>query len=392
MSEAPLATVEMIRRLVGFRTVSRDSNLDLIDFVREYLKGYGIESRLTFDDERRKANLFATIGPAMEGGIVLSGHTDVVPVERQPWDSDPFELVERDGRLYGRGTADMKSFLAVVLETVPELTRRDLPKPVHLSFSYDEEVGCLGVRRLIEDLKHAGVRPASCIVGEPTGMRPVIAHKGKRAWRCTVRGRTCHSAYAPLGVNAVEYAAEVVAFLRHIARTRRLHGPFDPTYDIPHSTVHTGVFRGGTAINIVPHECTFDFEFRYLPGDDPEALLAGVRAFIERELLPDMHAVDASSGFDWRELSVFPGLDTDEHASIVALAKTLCGDQQTGKVSFGTEASLFQQAGIVSVICGPGATEQVHKANEFVSLEQVARCREFMQRLVEKITSEEKTC
>jgi acetylornithine deacetylase len=219
-------------------------------------------------------------------------------------------------------------------------------------------------------------------------MKPEIAHKGKRAWRCTVRGRTCHSAYAPLGVNAVEYAAEVVAFLRHVARRHRELGPFDRAYDIAHSTVHTGVFRGGTALNIVPHEAYFDFEFRHLPGDDPDRLIDEVRAFIRTELLPEMHAVDPASDIEWQELSVFPGLDTDEHADVVALAKALSGQRDVAKVSFGTEGSLFQQAGITSVICGPGATEQVHKANEFVTLEQVAACRGFMQRLAEKLTEE----
>ena len=384
-SSPPRTSVEMVRSLVEFNTVSCESNLELIHFVRDYLKGHGVDSRLTFDDERRKANLFATLGPHEVGGLVLSGHTDVAPVDGQPWDTDPFKLVAHDGRLYGRGTADMKSFIAVVLDAVLGLVRRGLKTPIHLSPSYDEEVGCHGVRRLIDDLKHAGIRPRWCIVGEPTAMKPVIAHKGKKAWRCTVHGHAYHSAYAPRGVNAVEYAAEVVAFLAHIARRYRDGGRCDHAYDIPYSTVHTRVIRGGTAINMVPHECTFDFEFRYLPGDDPDALLAKIRAFIDNELHPRMHAIDPTTGVDWRELSAFPGLDNSEQADIVALAQALSGNKDIGKVSFGTEASLFQQAGIVSVICGPGATEQVHKANEFVTLDQITQCAAFMRRLMDKV-------
>ncbi|MBI3935909.1 MAG: acetylornithine deacetylase [Betaproteobacteria bacterium] len=390
---APVATgapasIEMLRRLVAFNTVSRESNLDLIHYARDHLKALGVESRLTFDDERRKANLFATLGPTDRAGIVLSGHTDVVPVEGQPWDTDPFEVVEKDGRLYGRGTADMKGFIAVALTLAPEFLERNLKTPVHLALSYDEEVGCLGVRRLLADLAQAAIRPASCIVGEPTGMKPVIAHKGKKAYRCTVRGHACHSAYAPRGVNAVEAAAEVVAYLKNIARQFRDSGPFDATYDIAYTTVHTGVIRGGTAVNIVPRECTFDFEIRYLPGEDPEALFADVKGFVAAKLLPEMHEVDPATGFEWKEMSVFPVLDTAEQAEIVTLARALARTDAAGKVSFGTEAALFQQAGIPAVVCGPGSIEQAHKPNEYVTLDQLAQCEAFMRRLMERVCEE----
>jgi acetylornithine deacetylase len=378
-------SVDMIRTLVGFPTVSRDSNLDLIHYARDHLRALDADIRLTFDDARCKANLFATLGPRGEPGIVLSGHTDVVPVDGQAWDTDPFVLVEKDGCLYGRGTADMKSFIAVALALAPEFAARGLRTPLHFALSYDEEVGCLGVGRMISDLDQAGIRPLSCIVGEPTMMKPIIAHKGKQSFRCTVRGLSCHSAYAPQGVNAVEAAAEAVAYLRNMARRHRDEGPYDSNFDIAHTTVHTGVMRGGTALNIVPHECVFDFEFRHLPGDDPSALLQEFRDYLKSTLEPEMQAVHAASGFTIEQLSEIPALDTGAETAIVALAHELCGSADIGKVSFGTEGSQFQRAGIAAVVCGPGSIAQAHKPNEFVSLDQVAQCEAFMRRLMERV-------
>jgi acetylornithine deacetylase len=375
----------MIRRLVSFDTTSRNSNLALIDFVRDYLDGLGVESRLVFDEEGGKANLYATLGPTDRPGIALSGHTDVVPVDGQDWRTDPWQVAERDGRLYGRGTADMKSFLAVALAMAPEFLERNLKTPIHLVFSYDEEVGCVGVRRLLEVLRAMPVRPSGCIVGEPTEMKVIVAHKGKKSMRCHVRGLECHSSLAPRGVNAIEYAAEAIAYLRRMAQRIAAEGASDPDYDIPHTTVHTGVVHGGTALNIVPKDCVFDFEFRYLPGDDPEALLAEVRGFAERELEPAMRAVAPETGFHWEETSAFPGLDTPADAEIVGLAKTLSGGNATGKVAFGTEAGLFQSIGIPTIICGPGSIGQAHKPDEFISLEQVALCERFLRRLMDRV-------
>lgn len=381
---APVS-IEMIRTLVGFPTVSRDSNLELIHFVRDRLAELGAEARLTYNDERSKANLFATLGPRATPGIVLSGHTDVVPVDGQAWDTDPFRVVEKDGKLYGRGTSDMKSFVAVVLALAPEFARRGLKTPVHFAFSYDEEVGCIGVGRLITDLAQAGIKPKSCIVGEPTLMRPVIAHKGKKGFRCAVRGYTCHSAYAPQGVNAVEAAAEAVAYLKGMARRHRDHGPYDRGFDVAHTTVHTGVMRGGTALNIVPHECTFDFEFRHLPGDDPDALLAEFKTYVETRLVPEMRAVHPDTGFTIVPLSVLPALDNGPEVEVVGLAQELSGNHDFYKASFGTEGSQFQRAGIPTVVCGPGSIEQAHKANEFVAIEQVAKCEQFIRRLMDRV-------
>ena len=387
-SPAPAATrasIDMIRKLIAYPTVSRDSNLDLIKFARAYLEDLGAETRLTFDDERNKANLFATLGPRGVPGIVLSGHTDVVPVEGQKWDTDPFECTLKDERLYGRGTSDMKSFVAIALAAAPEFVQRGLATPIHYALSYDEEIGCIGVARLIADLAAAGIRPQACIVGEPTMMQPVIAHKGKKGYRCTVRGLASHSAYAPQGVNAVEAAAEAIAYLKSMARRYRDNGPYDRSFDIAHTTVHTGVIRGGAALNIVPHDCMFEFEFRHLPGEDPDALLAEFQQHIESRLLPEMRAVHSGSGFTIEPLSVLPELNSNPETEVVALAQELSGNSEIGKVSYGTEGSQFQRAGIPAVVCGPGSIEQAHKPNEFVSLEQVAKCELFMRRLMDRV-------
>ena len=384
-TSSPSPSVDLLRQLVAFPTVSRDSNLDLIHFVRDALKACGADIRLTYDDDKRKANLFATLGPREGRGLVLSGHTDVVPTEGQAWDTNPFEMVERDGRLYGRGTADMKAFIACALAIVPDWVRRGLKSPLHLAFSYDEEVGCLGIGRLISDLNRAAIRPGACIVGEPTGMTAVIAHKGKKSYRCTVRGLAGHSAYAPRGVNAVEYAAEAIAFLKSLARRHRDRGPYDHGFDIAHTTVHTGVIRGGTALNVIPHECVFDFEFRYLPGDDPDRLLQEFRDYVRTRLEPEMQAVHAAAGFAIEPVSAIPMLDTGAESEIVALAQALSENRDLGKVSYGTDGSQFHRAGIPTVICGPGSIAQAHKPNEYIELEQVARCDSFLRGLGDRL-------
>ncbi len=380
-------TLKLIRELIAFPTVSRDSNLELIDYVREWLRPLDADVRLTFDRDKRKANLFATLGPRGMPGVVLSGHTDVVPVDEQVWSSDPFTLTERDGRLYGRGTSDMKSFIACALALAPASVQRGLQTPVHLAFSYDEEVGCLGVRDLLADMMQAGIKPLSCIVGEPTEMRPVIAHKGKQSYRCTVRGLASHSAYAPYGVNAVEAAAEAVAFLKQLARRHRDRGPYDRGFDVAYTTVHTGVIRGGTALNIVPHDCVFDFEFRNLPGDDPDALLQEFETHVRGVIEPEMHAVDVRSGFNIVRMSEIPALNTGAETEITAWAQEFSGCNDIAKVSFGTEASQFQVAGVPTVVCGPGSIREAHKPDEFVTLAQVAQCERFLRRLFERLTA-----
>jgi acetylornithine deacetylase len=382
-----ISSVDMVRRLVAFDTTSRGSNLALIDFVRNHLARYDISSELVFDETGSKANLYAKLGPPAIGGIMLSGHTDVVPVDGQDWHSDPFRVLAKDGRLYGRGTADMKSFLAVILALLPEIVGRPLKIPIHLAFSYDEEVGCRGVRRLIPLFADRPDRPVLCIVGEPTEMRPVIGHKGKRSFRCHVRGFECHSALAHAGVNAVEAAAELVAHLKSMARRKREEGPFEPDYAPPYTTIHTGLIRGGTALNIVPKECSFDFEFRLLPQDDPEAPLRELAAFAEARLLPEMRAVRPETGIRFEEISSFPGLDTAADAEVTRLVAALSGVNGTGKVSFGSEAGLFQATGIPTVVCGPGSIEEAHKPDEFIALDQIMKCERFVRRLFAHIAA-----
>ncbi len=380
----------LIRELVGFDTTSRESNLALVEWVRAYLARHGVDSTLTFDDDRRKANLFATIrardGNVTERGIVLSGHTDVVPVDGQPWNTDPWCATPIGDRVHGRGVTDMKSFSATALALVPEFVRRGVDVPLHLALSYDEEVGCIGVRRLIADIGARGVHPAGCIVGEPTGMQLVVAHKGKRSWRCRVRGHEAHSSLTPLGVNAVHIACDIVSYLAQRARVFRESAELgrDDAYDVPFTTVHTGVIHGGTAVNIVPRDCWFDFEIRHLPLDDPERFFADVRAFTAR-MLPDMHAVDPATYIEFDSLSALPGLDAPDDGAIARLGRECSGSVGVGKVSFGTEAALFHHAGIPTLICGPGHIAQAHQPNEWVSVDQLAQCEAFIRRLADRL-------
>ncbi len=377
MSPRP-ESIAMIERLIAFDTTSRNSNLELITFVQSYLSDLGVESELVYNQDRSKANLFATLGPDDRGGIALSGHTDVVPVDGQKWGSNPFKLVKRDTQLFGRGTSDMKSFIAVCLTLAPEFLKGNIETPLHFAFSYDEEIGCIGVRSLIDRLSSREVKPKACIIGEPTMMKVVRAHKGKLSYCCQVSGLESHSGMAHLGVNAVEAAAEVIAYLKSMARRFRDSGPFDSEMSPPYTTVHTGVIRGGTQLNIVPRAC--EFEFRHLPEDDPVTLLKEVQDFAAT-LLPEMHAVSVNTGFHWERQSHIPELNTSEDSDVVQLAKSLTGANTTAKVSFGTEAGLFEQGGMPAVVCGPGSIEQAHKPDEFIALDQVAQCEKFLLRL-----------
>ena len=381
----PSANVlEMIERLIGFDTTSRNSNLELIAWVQNYLDNLGIGSELVHDETGHKANLYATLGPLDIPGIALSGHTDVVPVDGQPWDSDPFTVTRRDDRLYARGTCDMKSFIAICLALAPEFLERKIRIPLHFAFSYDEEVGCLGVRGLLQKLADRPVKPLACIIGEPTSMKVISGHKGKLSMRCHVHGKEAHSSLINQGVNAVEAAAEAIAYLKSMARRHRDQGPYNEDYNPHYTSVHTGTVHGGTALNIVPLGCSFEYEFRHLPGDDPEALQSELTAHIENNIVPEMKAVDPNSGFEFEPMSRIPGFHVEEDAEITQLAKSLSGTNSTGKVSFGTEAGLFQtMAGIPSVICGPGSIDQAHKPNEYIDIEQVARGEEFIRKLIE---------
>ncbi|WP_119168803.1 acetylornithine deacetylase [Algihabitans albus] len=388
MARPSESSLEMIRKLISFDTTSRNSNLGLIEYVRDYLADLGASCELIYDETGQKANLYATLGPADRPGIALSGHTDVVPVDGQEWQTDPWEIVEKDGKLYGRGTCDMKSFVAVALAKAPIFAKADLKTPVHFCFSYDEEVGCLGVRPLLARLAELPVRPALVVVGEPTDMKVINAHKGKISVTCSVRGFESHSSLAPTGVNAVEYAARLVVKLQEMARRKEAEGPFDRDFDVPHTTVHTGTIQGGTALNIVPKDCSFEFEFRNLPTEDYGPLYDEVVVYAREVLEPEMQARRPGTGFSFEEMSTIAPMDTPGEHPVVALAKALTGANATSKVAFGTEAGLFNEAAIPSVVCGPGSIEQAHKPNEFIALEQVALCERFMDRLTERLVAE----
>jgi acetylornithine deacetylase len=375
-------SVEILQALVGFDTTSHRSNLPLIGWIESYLDRHGVAHERIPDRTGAKANLWATIGPAATPGYILSGHTDVVPVDGQSWTSDPFRLTERDGQLYGRGATDMKGFLACCLAAVPDMVARPLAQPIHLAISYDEEVGCVGVRDLIARLETAPVKPAGCIVGEPTLMGVVIGHKGKRSLTVTVRGQTCHSSLAPHGVNAVEYAARLIVKIRDMTERLARDGARDPLYDVPYTTGHTGVVQGGTALNIVPDLCRFEFEFRSIAADDVDALVDEVIAYAREMLEPAMRAVAPQAGITFEDKSGFPGLETPASADVIRLAKQLAGTSNHAKVAYGTEAGLFAAAGIPSVVIGPGSIDQAHKADEFVAVSELEKCGGFLAKLV----------
>ena len=377
---------DLLAQLVRFDTTSRESNLALIDFVRTYLQDHGVACELVYNAHKSKANLLATIGPAQVPGIVLSGHTDVVPVDGQRWRVAPFELTEQDGKLYGRGTADMKGYIACVLACVPALVEAPLRMPVHISLSYDEEVGCLGVRSLIERFHGQPVKPLLCVIGEPTELKPVLGHKGKLAMRCQVHGAACHSAYAPAGVNAIEYAARLVSEWVRLGETLKAPEHLDARFDPAFSTVQTGLISGGKALNIVPQDCSFDFEVRSLPAQDPWQVVQQLRDYAEHSLLPAMRAVSAQSAISISELSSYPGLATAPESQAAEWVAQFCGSQDFGTVAFGTEGGLFDQVGIPTVVCGPGSMEQGHKPDEFISLAQLQACDRMLARVLKFVS------
>lgn len=372
----------LLEELVGFDTVSSNSNLALIEFISAYLCRFGIQGTLIRNETGTKADLLATIGPSDTGGLMLAGHTDVVPVENQNWATDPFQVNEREGRLYGRGTCDMKGFVAVVLAAVPELANTRLRRPIHLAFTYDEETGCFGGRALARHLEQLKIRPVRCVVGEPTGMAVVNGHKGKLSVDCHVRGVEGHSAYIDKGVNAVEIAAEIVAHLRATQKNLRREGPFDSRFDPPFTTIHTGQMQGGIARNIIPKDCRFEFEIRNLPHQDPGEILAELRSYISNALLPEMQAVAPESGVEIEIQSDIPALAPDEDNEILTVALQLTGTNAPGQISFTTEAGLYQGAGIPTIVCGPGHIAQAHKPDEFVALDQMALCRTFLDDII----------
>jgi len=378
---------EMIDRLVAFDTTSRNSNLGLIEFVAGYLDGHGLKPLLVPNAKGTKANLYVTIGPDEAGGIVLSGHTDVVPVDGQQWSSDPFATAERDGKLFGRGTCDMKSFCAIALAAVPAFVAARPRKPIHIALSYDEEIGCLGVRPLIAHIARHLPKPDMVIIGEPSDMQVVNAHKGIRAFRTTVTGRESHSSHTDKGVNAVMVAAELIVYLEELAEDMRRRGDASGRFDPPYTTVQSSVIHGGTALNILARECTFQWEYRCLPGTNEDEISERFTRHVQDQVLPRLRRVATESDVSTVAGARVPALTPVQDCPAEALARQLSGRNSAEAVSYGTEAGLFQEGGIPAVVCGPGSILQAHKPDEFIALEQIDACVAFMQRLADHVRS-----
>ena len=373
-----------LEKLVAFDTTSRNSNLALIETVRDALAHQGMQVELIHSPEGDKANLFATL-PASDGstqgGIVLSGHTDVVPVDGQNWDTNPFVLTEKDGKLYGRGSADMKGYIAASIALVPEFAAMQRKKPLHIALSYDEEVGCAGAPSMLRALQARGQVADGCVVGEPTSMQVVVAHKGINLYRCKVHGKAAHSSLTPKGCNAIEYAARLICHIRDVADQFKAQGPYDEFYDVPFSTMTTNQISGGIAVNTIPELCEFNYEFRNLPGMTAEDIQAKVESYVQGELLPRMRREFADADIHIEKGAYAPALEASEQAAITELVRALTADQTTRKVAYGTEAGLFQNVGIPTVVCGPGNIEQAHKPNEFVEISQLDACERFLRKL-----------
>jgi acetylornithine deacetylase len=372
----------ILAELVRFDTTSRDGNIPLIKFVEDYLDSWGIPHFRVDYEAGKKTNLFATIGPDIAGGIVLSGHTDVVPVDGQAWASNPFELSERDGRLYGRGTCDMKGFIAVALALVPQFKAANLKTPIHLALSCDEEVGCKGVRPLVAHIRDHMKKPRAVIVGEPTSMQVVNAHKSALTFSTEVTGHEAHSSLTDQGVNAIMVAGELLGEINRIREDLTARGDPSHRFNPPYSTIHVGVIEGGTAKNIVPRRCSFQWETRLLPLADPAEVPARFEKFAS-SLEPAMKKIASDVGINNQQTNVVPGLAPEENSPAEHLALDLAGANGTHAVSYCTEAGLFQQIGIPAIICGPGSIEQAHKPDEYIDISEMQKCEVFMKRLLE---------
>ena len=378
-----MESLTVIEDLIGFETVSRDSNLPLIEFVQNFLFDHGVDSRRVPSADGRKSNLIASVGPEVPGGIVLSGHTDVVPVDGQDWSRDPFAFHRRGDRWYGRGSCDMKGFIGIALSLVPQM--QALRKPIHFALSYDEEVGCLGAPDMIEVIRNELPEPAGVIVGEPTSMAAVTAHKGIVGLRTMVRGYEAHSSQTHRGVSAVMTAARLVSHLERVAEDLTEMTPSDNGFE-PHATsVHVGVIHGGTALNIISGQCEFTWDIRNIPGDDPQVLIDNFEDFCRREVLPGMRARHEACSIDTKVLARCPAFD-DSESSILSLVQSLNGKTETYKVAYGTEAGPYQGAGFPTVLCGPGSIDQAHQPDEYIEVSEVQAGERFLKTLVDELS------
>lgn len=382
-------TLDILRPLIAFDTVSRNPNLALMEYVADLLDGHGIASTLIHDETGTKANLYATVGDATLPGVMLSGHTDVVPIDGQAWTRPAFELTSDGNRHYGRGTTDMKGFVACAIAAAIKTSKRPLKSPLHLALSYDEEVGCVGVRSLIDMLSKAPAKPAMCIVGEPTNLAIATGHKGKIGLRAICTGREGHSALAPLSLNALHLGADFITLLRTVQTRLADHGPRDGDYDIPFTTLHAGVMKGGTALNIVPNHCEILFEIRSIAQDDPHAILAELQSGVDRlntAVRKEFPNAGPDAGITIEVINSYPGLDTPADAKVVAFVKAMTGANSTMKVAFGTEAGLFSGVlGIPCVVCGPGSMAQGHKPDEYIEQDQLTRCDAMLEKLLKRL-------
>jgi len=374
---------DILERLIAFASVSARSNLDLIHWIRDDLAAFGIAAEVVpAPDGQPKANLWATIGPAAPGGIVLSGHTDVVPVEGQPWSSDAFVLTKRDGRLYGRGTSDMKSFIALCLALVPEMQAKPLKKPIHFAFSYDEEVGCLGAPHLIAELGRRFPKPALAIIGEPTEMKLGTRHKGCYSFETEVTGRDGHSSQTHKGANAIVAAAEIVTELQRIAEDLKSSRFTDANFDPPYPTINIGRIEGGTAVNIIARHCAVHWDFRATPGADPSLVLPQLETFVAKTVLPRLHQVAPEASIATRPRAKVPPLSDEPGGAAETLVKFLTGANETIGLAFATEAGQFQEAGLSAIVCGPGAIAQAHQPDEFIAISEIEAGEAFLRKLI----------
>lgn len=386
----PNDSIDWLTRLIAFDTVSRHSNLALIDDVKAYCEQLGLTVDLTFNDAKNKANLFVTVPAGKDAdeinhGLVLSGHTDVVPVDGQDWTSEPFTATIRGNKLYGRGACDMKGFIACALTLLPQAVKLSnvgqLRRPLHLALSFDEEVGCLGAPLLLADLKARGITPDYCIVGEPTNMAMVVAHKGIAVYRCRVHGKSAHSSLTAQGVNAISYASRLIGYVDELAQEISHRSDNDGLFDVPYSTLSVGTIQGGTATNIVPNLCEFTFDYRNLPHMTQGDILAPIAAKVA-ELSTQMQARAADTGIELLQEESVPAMTDNDSAELQALIIALTGDDTRHKVAYATEGGQFTNSGIPTIICGPGSIEQAHKADEYVALSEMVRCDEFLQKLL----------
>ncbi len=376
---------EMLARLVSFNTESQRSNLELIHFCRDYLTSLGVESKLAFNAEGDKANLYATIGPKVEGGVVLSGHTDVVPVAGQDWSSDPWTLTERDGKLFGRGTCDMKGFDAIALALVPEMLAAPLKRPVHIALSYDEEVGCQGARVMIAAMAKEGLKPSAVVVGEPSMMQVVTGHKGGLRMKTTVRGHAVHSSRVDVGVPAVMIAGRLIDWHNQVMAENKVRTAPGNGFEPPYTTLHVGVVNGGTAVNITAEHCMFTHEVRCIPGESFETYEQRYRAEVAA-LEAQMQAIAPATGIDFVVTSDTPAMGPEENGAAEELCRRLTGDNGRHVVAYGTEGGLFQRAGWSTVVCGPGDIAQAHQPDEFITVAQLDAGTQFARKLIAELS------